>query len=269
MILPSCSTDEADESTDHCSNHGSDGLICWWHWWHSWADCTDGADFLSIMHNRFWWHSHASCALMLFILISCHFNSFHLISFQLISYQSSHPCNLMLMQLQLPMSFPWHSHWLIWVSLMPISWKTNDVSCFVDHSSLISHIFSHKTICRLSSLAHWLHPCWYHLSPCAPTIVNQSTVLFWMYIMQSHETYHSSHCCLEMFFYFFYLMPSGPDNLDGVQISSQPFLGWAGMKVYEMKSSSFALLTHLMIWWSPKIPKFWIKKNAFSLLNSL
>ena len=141
MILPSCSTDEADESTDHCSNHGSDGLICWWHWWHWWADCTDGADFLSIMHNRFWWHSHASCTLMLFILISCHFNSFHLISFQLISYQSSHPCNLMLMQLQLPMSSPWHSHWQIWVSLMPISWKTNDVSCFVDHSSLISHIF--------------------------------------------------------------------------------------------------------------------------------
>ena len=174
MILPSCSIDEADESTDHCSNHGSDGLICWWHWWHWWADCTDGADFLSIMHNRFWWHSHASCTLMLFILISCHFNSFHLISFQLISYQSSHPCNLMLMQLQLPMSLPWHSHWQIWVSLMPISWKTNDVSCFVDHSSLISHIFSHKTICRLSSLAHWLHQCWYHLSPCAPTIVNQS-----------------------------------------------------------------------------------------------
>ena len=206
-------------------------------------------------------HAH-SCSSSSSHVISTHFILFHFNSFHISHLIHAISC-------WCSFSFPWVSHDTLIDKFEFHSCQFHEKQMMF-HVLLITHpsfltFFSHKTIGRLSSLAHWLHQCWYHLSPCAPTIVNQS----FLYCFACISCNPMKHIIvlIAASAWFFYLMPSGPDNLDAVQISSRPFLGWAGMKGYDMKSSSFALLTHLMIWSSPKIPKIWNLKKCFLLIK--
>ena len=209
-------------------------------------------------------HAH-SCSSSSSHVISTHFISFHFNSFHInhLIHAISCWCSF---------SFPWVSHDTLIDKFEFHSCQFHEKQMiFMFCWSLIPHFWHFFPTKQSADWAHWLIGC--TNADTTSAHVHQPLWTNQLYCFGCISCNPMKHIIVLIAalkcFLFFYLMPSGPDSLDGVQISSQPFLGWAGMKGYEMKSSSFALLTHLMIWWSPKIPKFGIKKNAFSLLNSL
>ena len=207
--------------------------------------------FTCLMHTHAL-HPH----LMSFQLISSHFISTHFIS--VISPMQSH-ADAASASHEFPMTLSLTNLSFTHANFMKNKW------CFMFCWSLIPH-FSHFFPTKQSAdWAHWPIGC--TNADTTSAHVHQPLWTNQLYCFGCISCNPMKHIIVLIAalkcFLIFYLRPSGPDNLDGVQISSQPFLGWAGMKGYEMKSSSFALLTHLMIWWSPKIPKFGIKKMLF------